>query len=713
MVADEWRRRVEKEAFGRDTTLPADFAWEPLTYGWRGKGSSKESSDADFVENESAANGSQQQNGNAAASNGGGDDTFEIGVWDPNLASSLVSVAPAPAANHPPNGLIADRAAAAAALNGRSDSTSANDDDWDDEDEIYFDVEISRRFMSLERRATTGGLNGETKFDDPFAPNANIVPTGWDAAGDSIPAGEAESAGGLSYLLSNGQFDANALLNDIAKYGVGTTVTPQPIERRPLTQPVDGPGPSTENVIDDKSRSKTTAKVSNRNRKRNVADVMDFDDCDEQKEEETLDLADLGITDEELAQTPAPDELGRMSPPMPVYEAGSPAGALTSSAKAALKSSAKEQKLVDFGEDEDMIDTKQAAKLTDEVFASPSTDVALLAEKAPILFQVDDFETKPYGPNPCLILQALTMSNANDGFNLERLETVGDSFLKYAVTSCLFNACPDFHEGKLSFLRSKHVSNYNLYKLGKRKGLGDIMVACKFEPLDNWLPPGFCPLEKDAENVGTEEDDKRMESVLEAPMEATPSGEKMEVDLRQQNPSWPIPDEFAGIIPYNLLTQHSIPDKSIADAVEAMIGVYLLTYGPDRTIQFLKWLGLKPTPNVSLVLENLRQLLSDLTLQEEAWFKQSRQPLLHYVENPEAQLRLLWQRFNLSSFESEIGYVFKDKAYLVQAFTHASYHYNRVTDCYQVCLYHLTSLSIHDHGDQFVAASGTVDFWLT
>lgn len=34
------------------------------------------------------------------------------------------------------------------------------------------------------------------------------------------------------------------------------------------------------------------------------------------------------------------------------------------------------------------------------------------------------------GPDPSLILQALTMSNSSDGINLERLETVGDSFLK-------------------------------------------------------------------------------------------------------------------------------------------------------------------------------------------------------------------------------------------------------------------------------------------
>ena len=62
------------------------------------------------------------------------------------------------------------------------------------------------------------------------------------------------------------------------------------------------------------------------------------------------------------------------------------------------------------------------------------------------------------GPSPSLILQALTMSNANDGINLERLETIGDSFLKYAITTYLYCTYDIIHEGKLSHLRSKQVS---------------------------------------------------------------------------------------------------------------------------------------------------------------------------------------------------------------------------------------------------------------
>ena len=68
------------------------------------------------------------------------------------------------------------------------------------------------------------------------------------------------------------------------------------------------------------------------------------------------------------------------------------------------------------------------------------------------------------------------MSNSNDAINLERLETIGDSFLKYAITTFLYCQHPNIHEGKLSHLRSKQVSNLNLYMLGQARGLGEAMV---------------------------------------------------------------------------------------------------------------------------------------------------------------------------------------------------------------------------------------------
>jgi hypothetical protein len=57
---------------------------------------------------------------------------------------------------------------------------------------------------------------------------------------------------------------------------------------------------------------------------------------------------------------------------------------------------------------------------------------------------------------------------------------------------------------------------------------------------------------------------------------------------------------------YNIINQQAVADKSIADCVEALIGlfyflniiiiivgVYLLTYGPVLTTRFMRWFGLR------------------------------------------------------------------------------------------------------------------------
>ena len=42
-------------------------------------------------------------------------------------------------------------------------------------------------------------------------------------------------------------------------------------------------------------------------------------------------------------------------------------------------------------------------------------------------------------------------------------------------------------------------------------------------------------------------------------------------------------ENLPSFVPYNLLTQHSIPDKSIADCVEGMCGINLLWDHPFKT----------------------------------------------------------------------------------------------------------------------------------
>lgn len=139
-------------------------------------------------------------------------------------------------------------------------------------------------------------------------------------------------------------------------------------------------------------------------------------------------------------------------------------------------------------------------------------------------------------------------------------------------------------------------------------------------------------------------------------------------------------------IPYNLLTQHSIPDKSIADCVEALIGAYLISSGPRGALLFMKWLDLK-------VMTSQEEINDDEDDPIWHWLPRPKSPLLLPLDETcsvhqnlikaQAELDQLYKGHNLDQFEKKIGYEFKDKAYLVQAFTHNSYYENQVTDCYQ------------------------------
>ncbi|KAK6999788.1 endoribonuclease Dicer [Biomphalaria glabrata] len=336
-----------------------------------------------------------------------------------------------------------------------------------------------------------------------------------------------------------------------------------------------------------------------------------------------------------------------------------------------------------------------------ELSASPQQADAV----ATVSLDEDRDLTTFVGPSPCLIMQALTMSNANDFFSLERLETIGDSFLKYAITVYLYCSYPGIHEGKLSYLRSKQVSNYNLYRLGRRKGLAECMVSTKFEPFENWLPPGYVinddkrrgPVPKvvivtpgskvnnSLRNFYLDEADtaKKDEAVLfNKELEwIQQSQEADQQDEVQQEPS-------NNLTPYSLQCHHGLPDKSVADSVEALIGCYLTTCGRTAALIFMSWLGLRVLPKKKKTIEDSNKLErasgSSFCKLAELEFDELRcppSPMFSNTEENQAKLQHLLQGFD--SLEEKIGYTFRDKSYLLQAFTHASYHYNTITDCYQ------------------------------
>ncbi|KAG8298085.1 deoxyribonuclease I activity protein [Homalodisca vitripennis] len=76
--------------------------------------------------------------------------------------------------------------------------------------------------------------------------------------------------------------------------------------------------------------------------------------------------------------------------------------------------------------------------------------------------------------------------------NCERLETLGDSFLKFAISLTLFENKPDWPEGHLTYVKSKIVGNKNLFYCGTKKRLGSLLEVHRFSPKEDWVPPGFC-----------------------------------------------------------------------------------------------------------------------------------------------------------------------------------------------------------------------------
>jgi endoribonuclease Dicer len=135
----------------------------------------------------------------------------------------------------------------------------------------------------------------------------------------------------------------------------------------------------------------------------------------------------------------------------------------------------------------------------------------------------------------------------------------------------------------------------------------------------------------------------------------------------------------------------SLPDKSIADCVEALIGAYLIDCGPRGALLFMAWLGIRvlpiedipynPTlpriPGSSTPFHKNGQQMQSIF----GYWLPPKSPLLTYAPDPHKSLDLLLDGYD--EFERIIGYTFKDRSYLLQAMTHASYTPNRLTDCYQ------------------------------
>uniref|UniRef100_A0A5B7C3V7 Endoribonuclease Dicer homolog 1 n=1 Tax=Davidia involucrata TaxID=16924 RepID=A0A5B7C3V7_DAVIN len=240
------------------------------------------------------------------------------------------------------------------------------------------------------------------------------------------------------------------------------------------------------------------------------------------------------------------------------------------------------------------------------------------------------------------ILEALTAASCQETFCYERAELLGDAYLKWVVSRFLFLKYPQKHEGQLTRMRQQMVSNMVLYQYALNKGLQSFVQADRFAP-SRWAAPGVLPV--------FDEDTKEAESSLfdqDRSLAETVSGKDRLCDGYD--------DEMEdGELESDSSSYRVLSSKTLADVVEALIGVYYVEGGKNAANHLMKWIGIQVEFDPKEIECTTRP-----------------------SNVPESILRSV----NFDDLEGALNIKFNDRGLLVEAITHASRPSSGVS-CYQ------------------------------
>ena len=326
------------------------------------------------------------------------------------------------------------------------------------------------------------------------------------------------------------------------------------------------------------------------------------------------------------------------------------------------------------------------------------------------------------GPGNALLLQAVTLKSATDSIDNERLETLGDSFLKLATSVFLYCERPNAYEGRLTSARMRRIGNLNLFRLAKRRHMMGKIVSKRFQPMGGWVPPCFTFSGPTGTHVRGGSKRVKQEGCSQG---VKPEG--CSEGVKPEGCSEGVKPEGCsqGVKADELLDSerqyvyHRVTDKGAADFAESLIGAYMVAGGIEAAVSFMKWLGLKiqrQTPERDQEMSEGERMVTPssepLRAPRSKRFRQSPEtfpeeyvnlfvhgspdifqrhfgpapPSLFDPTQTETVKRLLTcctGAMNDDQIFTIVRWRFRDKALLLQAVTHASYQKNRVTDCYQ------------------------------
>jgi len=291
------------------------------------------------------------------------------------------------------------------------------------------------------------------------------------------------------------------------------------------------------------------------------------------------------------------------------------------------------------------------------------------------------------------LVEALTLLGTNDVFDMERMEILGDCFLKYASSKFLFYNVKAPNEGILSTNRSKIVGNKNLYKIAEDLELPTRYIqSAKMEPHVTWLPNGYhtrkleekiIKLDKQFLDYVTERKSSLgvgslLSYIAKEDLERVMNDEDEEVLKTAAKRH----SDMKNVQCVKFREHRLVGDKSCADCVESIIGCFLLKTGQTKTLQVMARMGIDLTPTNTLteLLERKKRsdaVAAEFTPRQDGFINDS-------ARGDTGRAGELYDRLGVEEIERKIGYRFKEKSFVLQAFTHSSYGENRLTESYEI-----------------------------
>ncbi|KAK0212596.1 hypothetical protein DFS33DRAFT_1248292 [Desarmillaria ectypa] len=253
-----------------------------------------------------------------------------------------------------------------------------------------------------------------------------------------------------------------------------------------------------------------------------------------------------------------------------------------------------------------------------------------------------------------LLRMAITAPSVGLAYDYERLELLGDSFLKYVSSLYVFVTEPDRSEGNLHASRRELISNNSLLRQAVRIGLPPFIQTKPFS-IKTWCPPNFT--RESSSNTATGQvQDSAVQSALKQPVAAP--GQSTDVSTTNTAKGRSRKRKKKSRTLWNGNSNKWLGDKTVADVVESIIGAAYLTGGKDLALRVTKDLGV-PLSRV------------------EQWPDFGRTAMA-----PSSSVTAKLKPGTLQAIEDVLGHKFKRPYLLAQALTHIT-HQGFQTSCYE------------------------------